>query len=1049
MISGGSPPPTSWRPGARRGGLLSDLLGDMRRLPGQVRDLFLLASRRLWASRRIFVGLQIGVIVAAAVAATIPLYSNGALMRLLASELKPQNDRPPGAVMLRYLHQSGDQFTAKKLGRLQAVVATLPTRAGIGTHGVHFYMASTQSSLATDSHSTVPEDPSVQRSAFLEAEVGFAQHIHLLAGKMYAAKLGPHGTYQAVVSQATERNLHVLIGQTYHFAETGLSNHINVRIVGIYQRLNRAGGFWPYQFENNNLVVSSALFQKDLMFNPRIPLEEATWYTVLRLSQLAPSNALHLISALEAFQTAAGQAMPRTTLAVSPLSELRAYAAQLGVMQQEMLLISLPILALTIYYIVMTAGLAISQERNEIAVLVSRGARTWQILSLYMAEWLIMGVVAIVLAPLPAALLTEIVGASTGFLSFVNRQPLALMPNAAMYEYAIVAAIGSLAAAMLPVWSATRQSIIGYKQDAARIMRAPVWRRLYLDLILGAVALYAWHTFSQDRAAAAAAHAGSFALSPLLYLVPAVFMAAAGLFFVRILPYVIRAVDALVGKYAPLPLVVAARQLARTPAQFSPLIFLLIFTVSLGYYSASAARTLNANLADALAYQTGSDISLYEVWAQQGISALGTSASSAGLESLGTSGGGSSSGAASIGASGTSPTTAVGVGVGGGGSGGLSATAGGGSATSSSATGQSAPLQFGGVGQAVGLLPGQTAQPSALLSGQSVAEPPFAPNLKQPGVLSAARVFLEKARVIVGGRTYPQAGQLMAIQPAQFYQTSWWRPDLSPYSFFAYMQALGTHYNGVLVSRSFLSKMSLQPGDSVSLALSGGHTVGSFEVLGPIVNWPGVYSSRGPIFVANWVYVENTFGVQPYYVWFKTKPTASVAAIVKGLEKSKLFATSPVDRRVLLGKAHAQPERTGSNGLLTIGFLVASLLTVLGYLLYAVLSLRSRLLQMGLLRAMGLTRGALSVAVISEQVFLLLAGIAGGLYVGVWTAYLYLPFFQSATGPAVPPFLVLGAGPDLLRMGVILAVLLGLAIAGLAQSLRGLRIGEAVKLGEE
>ncbi len=1041
MISGDAPPPAPWRPATRRGGLLSDLLADMRRLPGQVRDLFLLAGRRLWASRRVFVGLQIGVIVAASVAATIPLYSNGALMRLLASELKPQNDRPAGAVMLRYLHQSGDQFTSKKLARLQAVVSTLPARAGIGTHGVNFYMASTQSSLATDSHSAVPEDPSVQRSAFFEAEVGFAHHVHLLAGKMYSAKPGPHGTYQAIVSQETERNLHVLIGQTYHFSETGMSNHVNVRIVGIYKRLNRAGGFWPYQFENNNLVVSSALFQKQLLFNQRIPLEEATWYTVLRLSQLAPSNALHLIGALNAFQTAGGQAMPRTTLAVSPLSELRAYAAQLGVMQQEMLLISLPILALTVYYIVMTAGLAISQERNEIAVLVSRGAHTWQILSLYLAEWLIMGAVAIVLAPLPAALLTEIVGASTGFLSFANRQPLALVPNATMYEYAVVAAIGSLAAAMLPVWSATRQSIIGYKQDAARLMRAPVWRRAYLDFILGGIALYAWHTFSQDRAAAAAAHSGSFALSPLLYLVPAVFMAAAGLFFVRILPYIIRALDALVGRYAPLPLVVAARQLSRTPAQFSPLIFLLIFTVSLGYYSASAARTLNANLADALAYQTGSDISLYEVWAQQGVSALGTSASSAGLETLGAGG--------TTGALSTTSTPSSG--------GGTSASlpaqgvlgaAGGGPLSSSSAT-QAPPQQFGGVGQAVGLLPGQTVQPSALLSGQAVAEPPFAPNLKQPGVVSAARVFLEKARVIVGGRTYPQPGQLMAIQPAQFYQTAWWRPDLSPYSFFAYMQALGTHYNGVLVSRSFLAKTSLQPGDSVSLALSGGHAVGSFEVLGPIVNWPGVYSSRGPIFVANWVYVENTFGVQPYYVWFKTKPSASVAAIVKGLEKSKLFATSPVDRRVLVGQAHAQPERTGSNGLLTIGFLVASLLTVLGYLLYAVLSLRGRLLQMGLMRAMGLTRAALSLSVVSEQVFLLLAGIAGGLYVGIWTAFLYLPFFQSATGPAVPPFLVLGAGPDLLRMGVILAVLLGLAIAGLSQSLRGLRIGEAVKLGEE
>ena len=89
------------------------------------------------------------------------------------------------------------------------------------------------------------------------------------------------------------------------------------------------------------------------------------------------------------------------------------------------------------------------------------------------------------------------------------------------------------------------------------------------------------------------------------------------------------------------------------------------------------------------------------------------------------------------------------------------------------------------------------------------------------------------------------------------------------------------------------------------------------------------------------------------------------------------------------------------------------------------------------------------MAVALEQVFLLVAGIAGGLYVGAWASALFLPFFQATNGGSVPPFLIAGPGPDLLRMGGILAVLLALAIAGLLQVLRGMRIGEAVKLGED
>ena len=1041
-------------PGAVRGsmperGPLGDLARELRRWPGQVADLFVLAARRLWANRRLLIGLQVGVIVAATVAATVPLYSNGALMRLLASELQPQNDRPSGAVMLRYVYHQGDNYTPAVQARLQQLAGSVDRRAGIPGSPVYFYEATATRSLLPDPASAVPEDPSVARSGWLEAEAGFHAHVTILAGHMYAQNPEPDGTIEAIISRATQQSLQMVVGQTYELTEPGLANHLNIKIVGIYRRLNPTGDFWPFQFETANLVISPVAFA-GVEAAGQLPLSEVTWYQVLHLSQLAPSGALSLSNTLENINSQAGQIMAHADLAVSPLKELQAYAARLSSMQSELLLISLPILVLTLYYVVMTSGLAIQQERNEIAVLVSRGARTWQVISLYVAEWVIMGVVAIVVAPFPAAFLTELVGSSSGFLVFVNRQPLAIVPTASMYEFEITAAAVALLAAMFPVFEATRQSVLGYKQEVARLMRAPFWRRAYVDFILGAIAFYEWRQFHVTFGAATTATGAGFAVQPLLYLVPALFIAAAGLFLVRILPYIIRAVDALIGRVAPLQLVLPARQLARTPAQFSPLIFLLVFTVALGFYSASAARTLNRNLSDQLSYQVGSDVSLYEVWAPQGVALLGDSAAVAGLESAGaaTPAAGLGSGTAAAPAAGLAPGAAAAPAAGLG-SGTGAAPSAGASGTSSSGTASGPPQlqQFGGVTQAVGLAPGQTQAVSAYATGQAVAEPPFAPNLSLPGVISAARVFLEPAQIVIGGRALPGNGQLMAIEPSQFYQTAWWRNDLSPYTFAAYMTSLAQHYNGVLVSQSFLASHALSPGDSVVLQLAQGQ--GSFEVLGPIQNWPGVYATNGPIFVANWSYVEHTFGVLPYYVWFKTKPSASVATMEQDLTKSKLFATQLVDRRVLLGQAHANPQRTGSDGLLTIGFLVASLLTVLGYLLYAVLAMRNRMLQFGLLRAMGLPRPSLSMAVALEQVFLLGVGIAGGLYVGDWASGLFLPFFQASNGGSVPPFLISGPGPDLSRMGAILAVLLAFAIAGLLQVLRGMRIGEAVKLGED
>lgn len=992
-------PPRGGRAPGRLPGLFTELAAEARRLPGQVVDLFRFAAIRVWAKRRLFLGLQVGVVVAATVAATIPLYSNGALTRLLAAVLQPRNERPAGALLLRYLFHAGDQFTPVQLDRLQRLARQIGRLTGLGTTPPAFFAAIGANSFLPDPLSPVPIDPSYQRAGSLDMQVDLPEHIRLVAGRLYGQGMRG-GVVEGIISTDTQQNLHMVLGQLYDYPSPDfLGVQVKVRIVGIYQRLNPGGPFWPYQYQNADVFIPPQVFMSHFMFNPAYPLEEVTWYAILRLNHLSPAGAGHLIDVLSSINTRAGQIMPHTQLAVSPIDELESFTQQLVVMQGELLLISLPILALTLYYVVMMAGLAVQQERNEIAILVSRGARTWQIVALYFAEWLILGGVAFLVAPFPAALLTEVVGASTGFLQFVNRQALPILPTAAMYKYEAAAALAAILAALLPVVTATRQSIISYRQETARALRAPFWRRAYLEFVLGAVVYYAWRQFRHIAAAQAATGAAaapgvgggsggpSLAGEPLLYLVPALFMVASGLFVVRILPWLIRAVEAFIGRLAPVTFVLPARQLSRAPAQFGPLIFLLVFTVALGYYSASAARTLNRNLEDALAYEVGSDVSMYEVWAPPGGGSFGPSATAAGLEATG-------------------PSIA----------------------------------QFGGVTQGLG---GPGAGGPRL-----VEEPPFGPNRSLPGVVSAARVFLEQATVSVGGQPVSQGAQLMGIDPVDFFHTAWWRSDLSPFTLVSYMNALLTHYNGVLVDQSFMTENALRPGDSLHISL-GGSNSGSFEILGSIRYWPGMYPANGPLLVANWPYIENTFGVEPYYVWFRTRTDASDQAMVNRLQAQKLFPTQVVDRRVLLGQAHADPQWTGSNGLLTISFLVAALLTVLGYLLYAILSLRNRLLQFGLLRAMGLARSDLGVAVTIEQVFLIVAGVLGGLYVGAWASFLFLPFFQTASGGAVPPFLISGPGPDLARMGGLLALLLALAVLGLLQNLRGLRIGEAVKLGEE
>jgi putative ABC transport system permease protein len=131
--------------------------------------------------------------------------------------------------------------------------------------------------------------------------------------------------------------------------------------------------------------------------------------------------------------------------------------------------------------------------------------------------------------------------------------------------------------------------------------------------------------------------------------------------------------------------------------------------------------------------------------------------------------------------------------------------------------------------------------------------------------------------------------------------------------------------------------------------------------------------------------------------------------------------------------------------------MVAAVLTVLGFFLYSFLSFQRRLLQMGILRAIGLSSPQLFVLLMFEQVFLILLGVAAGTGFGMWTSSLFIPFLQVSADQygQVPRFVVETAWTDLERIYIVLGIMLGVGLLIMSGLLRRMKVYQAVKLGEQ
>jgi putative ABC transport system permease protein len=193
-----------------------------------------------------------------------------------------------------------------------------------------------------------------------------------------------------------------------------------------------------------------------------------------------------------------------------------------------------------------------------------------------------------------------------------------------------------------------------------------------------------------------------------------------------------------------------------------------------------------------------------------------------------------------------------------------------------------------------------------------------------------------------------------------------------------------------------------------------------------------------------------TGGEYPYDVWLRTDGELDQAAFKQALSERNLFGWRWQEAVTLINVEQARPARQGLFGQLSVGFVAAALLTVLGYFMYALFSFRRRFISLGILRAVGLSMRQMVTLVAAETAVLILTGLTLGTILGVWISNLFIPYLQTGetASDLVPPYLVEIAWPAIYQIYGLFVLLFLAALAVLAVMLRRMKIFQAIKLGE-
>lgn len=357
---------------------------------------------------------------------------------------------------------------------------------------------------------------------------------------------------------------------------------------------------------------------------------------------------------------------------------------------------------------------------------------------------------------------------------------------------------------------------------------------------------------------------------------------------------------------------------------------------------------------------------------------------------------------------------------------------------------------------------------NAPVSGEAVGELRYyEPDYSKYAALTGADSY---TRVIRDGQAYVpiqgaerQQVTLLGIHTREFGENTWLDRELLGRHYYEVLNQLAVEPTGVLASRNFQTQQGYKVGDTIRY-----YSGSKKEIRGKIVDfvdyWPGyepttvslqaeggVSTRDNFLLIANYATLQKTLGTVPYEVWISLKEERDPEELYRWIRDNDVHIARYVDREADLEKVVTDPLMQGTNGILTMGFIVTLILCAVGYLIYWVMSIRSREMMFGVLRASGMHKGEMFFMLINEQVFSGVFAILGGVGIGHLSSRMFVPMLQTAYAASnqVLPMALITRQSDMLRLYGVVAGVMALCLAVLIAIVFRMNVARALKLGEE
>jgi ABC-type antimicrobial peptide transport system permease subunit len=600
-------------------------------------------SRAHW---RLLSSIAIGVVVAVAILASTPLYSNAlndlGLQHALAQKSAPMMDLD--------VYSSNNLIDRKEFDSNTTFISQqIDYYVGNLIHQTEISMT-TQSFSVMVAGNIIPTD-STRPQGYFQSYSNLEQHVKLLEGRFpkYAgevasqeqlAALGsntdnsidtlipkdltnPDLEIEGVLSPHTADLMHAKVGDRLIFFIEGRGGDpvtINIRLVGLIEPIDSNDEFWflkkdVFDASTSNGIVVPLFVPQESIFGiigslyPKAKISYH-WYFYVDQSRIDSTKAKYINSSIDTAETGITTQITNASVFTGLNLTISEYLQKQLFTTIPLYLLVFQIAAIIFYYIATVASMVIEQETGEIALLRSRGASTFQIFGIFLIEGTLISALGGIIGPLLGASVFGLLGKTGPFMPLTGGGLLPIRFTPIVFVLTGVATGLCLIAFMIPAIQASRRGILHHRQMITRPPSTPVWQKFYLDIVFLIVGGGLYYELRQRGSLLTQKLFGDLGVDPLMLITPLLFMLAVAIIFLRLFPLLVKATSKL-SRYITSPVfTLTLRYMARNPIHYSRLILLLMMAASVGMFSASFLGTLNRSYIERVEYKTGSDVRL-------------------------------------------------------------------------------------------------------------------------------------------------------------------------------------------------------------------------------------------------------------------------------------------------------------------------------------------------------------------------------------------------------------------------------------------------------